>query len=152
MSVSNLLVNNRLHITCGGINFKNNKSEQLGGIIYQQTGSVIVSTTATSVYTLVTSPGNSYNVNFIMSGICVSGSHINLAMNQNTQFLVQNVAGVVSSPDDYLLAYSFDAPMGPGSLGQTTTVSAPNVSFNIIADTTAGNTWDWSYTITVTIN
>jgi hypothetical protein len=137
----------------GGLNGFNNQLLSFMGLVFETAGKETIGATAIPAYTLVTEPGNSYDIVFIITGFCISGTNAGASFNQNIKYKAKNIAGTAS-----IVVYQTFGTLQNGditSVGQSTVVIANNISLYINPDTTYGttaNTWSWGYYITIINN
>jgi hypothetical protein len=161
MSLANILVPNQLSLYCGAVNGYNNTLDSFNGTIIEKSYNVEITTTPFLVYTLSPTAGvnQSFDAVFLICGLCIQGSNLNIGFTQYTRTRVRFIAGVPT----YTFAYngtpgtgvvSYDAFPSPGTptVGQTVTTSGNSLIFRINADSSAGNTWIWSYDLKILIN
>jgi hypothetical protein len=152
MSIANLLEPNELTIYCAGINGFNNTLTSFEGIISETSGSTIVTTANVIVYTLPTVVNHSYDVEFTMTGICTSGTDLNLGCNLHTRSKIVNASNTGVGA---LLNYVADGNNDVSNrTAQVVTIVGNNVNFGITTDGTAGANgfWLWQWDIKVVSN
>ena len=153
MSIANLFQPNNLTLYCSHFSGLDSTLSSFSGIIFEQCAEVTVPSGITvPLIEISTIPDSSYDADFIITGICISGPNIGDAYNQNTRTKFFNATGIPVISTNYV--------NGTYSSGDTTTVrqmtpaviDTDSVEFGIVGDTRGGNTWLFGYYFKVVQN
>ena len=147
MSIANLFQDNDNVIYAGGLYGTNNQIITFDNQKQELAGTVIVTTTDQTVFTLTTSTLVAYDAQFLITGYCTAGANIGSMMNELTYTRIKNVGGVASFAT-YLTQEYGDVL----SLGQDITAATNVINFIITHDTTAGNTWRFTWNLKLLTN
>jgi len=160
MSIANILCPNQLSLYCSEFNGVLGSLTSYTGLISEIGQDITISTTTVPLQSLQTEPGHSYDIEFLICGICIAGTHSTptpLGLNQFSRYRIKNIGGTVfnGNPISAVPPYTYEGTINADSPLTTTPAQVCSISgticnFSISVDT--GSTWRWQYYIKILSN
>jgi hypothetical protein len=149
MSVSNLLVSNDYILNCANLYGYNNGSfnslRKFKNQLLEVSDRITVAGVNQIVFTLPTITNTAYDIQFLVSAYCTSGTNAGNTYNNLNYIRTKNNSGTVLAPVNYLTSQS-----NSSTISVSTSITGTSINFILNADSTfltTGNTWNWTWDI-----